>query len=118
MREMWHITNTPATSLRREYGKFLFLTAIWTGVYAPACCKNTAFTVSAYAGRTRRHGDKNLFHGKLKIIHPILTASMKVVLNTTLIQTVTPRTLDESSTKQVGEKASAVVSTRNYRAQT
>lgn len=26
----------------KRYGKFLFLTAIWKGVSAPACCKNTA----------------------------------------------------------------------------
>lgn len=29
------------------------------------------------------------------MIHPIPTISIKVVLNTTLIQTVTPRILDE-----------------------
>lgn len=50
-----------------------------------------------------------------------VTVSIKVVLNTTLIQPVTPTTLDEKkkkNTKQVGEKTRAVVSTRNYRAQT
>lgn len=57
------------------------------------------------------------------MIHPIPTVSIKVVLNTTLIQTVTPRILDEKKkihrkTKQVGEKTSAVPGTRNYCDQT
>lgn len=47
--------------------------------------KHSRFLGLPHTGGARRHGDENLLSGRLKIIHPVPTASVKVVLNTTLI---------------------------------